>query len=286
MTKVFKWGSYAILFILGVVVVAGAAVWVLSSIKLNERVAVHPERLAIPNATQLADATRQLRVLRCADCHGAGLRGGVLFDDPKIARLYAPNLTVIAATASDQQLARAIRQGIGTDGRALLAMPSATFSRLNDDEVATVIAAIRAISPGGSPTPSREVGPLGRLGLVTGKFHTQPDIIPEYARKMPLDVGAEFSIGRHMAASNCAECHGPDLTGGEPIPDITAPDLTIAGAYDLPAFTKLMRTGVPPGGRKLKLMGSIARDDFSQMTDAEIQSLYAYLQARAQRLSR
>ena len=65
-----------------------------------------------------------------------------------------------------------------------------------------------------------------------------------------------------------------------------APDLTIAGAYDASAFTTLMRTGVPPGGRKLKLMGQIARDDFSHMTDAEIAQVYAYLQARARRLSR
>ena len=286
MTRVFRWGGYVIAFILGVFIVAGAAVWLLSSAKLHENVRVHPERLTPPTVTQLADAPRLLRVLRCADCHGGSLRGGVLFDDPKIARLYAPNLTLLAAEANDQQLARAIRQGVGIDGRALLAMPSATFSRLKDDEGATLIAGIRALPRAGTAMPSRTVGPLGRIGLVTGKFQTQPDLVPEYARKMPLDTGTEFSVGRHMAASNCAECHGSDLTGGEPIPDIKAPDLIIAGAYDLPAFGKLMRTGVPPGGRKLKLMSSIARDDFSQMTNAEIQSLYLYLQARAQRLSR
>ena len=66
----------------------------------------------------------------------------------------------------------------------------------------------------------------------------------------------------------------------------TAPDLTIAGAYEPAAFKTLMRTGVPPGGRKLKMMDEIARDSLSHMTDAEIDQLYAYLQARAQRLSR
>ena len=32
--------------------------------------------------------------------------------------LYAPNLTLVAAKATDEQLDQAIRQGIGHDGRA------------------------------------------------------------------------------------------------------------------------------------------------------------------------
>lgn len=286
MARLARWVGYGAAFILGSLLLAAAAIWLLASAKLNAGVATHPEHLARPTAAQIADAPRKLRVLRCLDCHGAGLRGAILFDQPRIARLYAPNLTLVAAKASDEQLARAVRQGIGADGRALVAMPSATFSRLDDDELAALIAAIRALPVGGKAMPPREVGPLGRLGLVSGKFHTQPELVRDYARKLPLDLGSRFSAGRHIAASNCAECHGPDLTGGEPEPGVIAPDLMVAGAYDLPTFTRLMRTGVPLGGRKLKLMSSIARDDLSLMTDAEIGALFRYLEARAQRLSR
>lgn len=286
MARLARWAGYTAAFLLGSLLVAGTAIWLLASAKLNARVETHPERLAKPTAAQIADAPRMLRVLRCLDCHGAGLRGAILFDEPRIARLYAPNLTLVAASASNERLARAIRQGVGTDGRALVAMPSATFSRLDDDELAALIAAIRALPVGGEPMPPREVGPLGRLGLVTGKFQTQPELVRDYARRLPLDLGAQFSAGRHIAASNCAECHGPDLTGGEPEPGVVAPDLMVAGAYDRVAFTKLMRTGVPPGGRKLKLMSSIARDDLSHMTDGEIGALFGYLEARAQRLGR
>ena len=69
-------------------------------------------------------------------------------------------------------------------------------------------------------------------------------------------------------------------------PGLKAPDLTIAGAYDLAAFKTLMRTGVPSGGRKLRVMDEVARDGFSHMTDEEIEQLHGYLQARAQKLSR
>ncbi|MFL6786768.1 MAG: hypothetical protein ACJ8E0_10915 [Sphingomicrobium sp.] len=58
------------------------------------------------------------------------------------------------------------------------------------------------------------------------------------------------------------------------------------GAYDLPQFKTLLRTGRPAGGQKLKLMASIARPDLSHMTDAEIERLHAYLIAPAQRLSK
>ena len=55
----------------------------------------------------------------------------------------------------------------------------------------------------------------------------------------------------------------PDLTGQEAKPGTIAPDLTIAGAYDVEQFKKLMRTGVPPGGKKLEMMAGVARTTLS-----------------------
>jgi mono/diheme cytochrome c family protein len=282
MRKILRWAGYAVVTLMGLILITGGAVWVIGGQKMAAPGAGKPEHLAKPTAAQLADGPRQLIVLRCADCHGKGLRGDLFFNEPHVAKIYAPNLTIVAAKASDEQLARAIRQGIGADGRSLVIMPSATFARLDDSEVAALIAAIRAVPKSGQATPPRVVGFLGRLGLVTGKFQTTPEQVADYAGKMPLDLGPQYARGRHLAASNCAECHGADLGGGEPEPGLKAPDLTIAGAYPLPAFTTLLRTGVPPRGRKLKLMSEIARDDLSHMTDPEIQQLHAYLQARAQ----
>jgi cytochrome c553 len=286
MAKLLRWTGYVVGALLLLVLIAAAAVWLIAGQKLSAHGTLKPEHLAAPTAAQLADAPRQLHVLRCVGCHDAGLRGRLFFDEPYVARVYAPNLTAVAATASDEQLARAIRQGIGADGRALAIMPSDTFARLDDGEVAVLIAAIRALPKVGGPTPERKVGFLGRVGLLTGEFHTMPEAVTEYASKLPLDLGPQYARGRHMAASNCAECHGPALSGGEVEPGLNAPDLAIAGAYDPAAFKRLIRTGVPAGGRKLKIMGDIARNNFSYMTDAEIDQLYAYLQARAQKLSR
>jgi mono/diheme cytochrome c family protein len=286
MGKVLRWAGYAIASLILLVVLAAGAVWLVAGEKLSAHGNGKPEHLAKPSAAQLAGAPRLLTVLRCTGCHNDGLRGALMFDAPNVAKIYAPNLTQVAAKATDEQLARAIRQGIGTDGRSLVIMPSATYARLDDSEVAAVIAAIRGLRRIGEATPPRQVGILGRVGLVIGKFHTAPEEVADYARKLPIELGPQYALGRHMAASNCAECHGPDLSGGEAEPGLNAPDLTIAGAYDPAPFTKLMRTGIPPGGRKLKMMDEVSRDGFSHYTDAEIAAIHSYLVARAQKLSR
>lgn len=283
MATALRWFGYLIAFLLVLALLAAAWVWIASARALGGTHEGVPERLVRPTAAQLADGDRQLKILGCYSCHGDGLRGHLMFSEPNIADIYAPNLTLLAAKASDQQLARAIRQGIGTDGRPLFVMPSAQYSRLSDAEVSALIAAIRALPAGGERMPAVSVGPIGRLGLATGKFRTQPEEVERYRADMPADLGPQFAAGRKLAMVNCAECHGPSFGGAEPKPDTKAPDLMVAGAYDLPEFQRLMRTGVPTGNRKLGLMATVAQNDFRHFTDSEIAAIHAYLKERANR---
>ncbi len=283
MAKLLRWTAYVLGVLILLLLLAAAYLWIASSWKLNARVEAKPERLVTPTAAQLADGPRQLKILGCVSCHGEGLRGKLFFDEPKVARLYAPNLTLIAAQATDPQLAQGIRQGIGHDGRSLFVMPSAQYSRLTDGEVAALISAIRVQPKGGKQTPPISVGPLGRVGLISGKFKTQPVAVEEYAQNMPADLGPQFAKGRHLAMTNCAECHGPSFRGAEPKPGLKTPDLSIVGAYDLPAFAKLMRTGVPASGKQLELMDDVSKNDFSHYDDEEMAALHAYLVERARR---
>ena len=62
-----------------------------------------------------------------------------------------------------------------------------------------------------------------------------------------------------------------------------APDLDIAGAYDLEQFRTMLRTGVAPGGKDIGLMGRIARSDLKYLRDDEIDAIHAYLAHRAGR---
>lgn len=283
MRTALRWAGYVVGGLFLLLLIAAAYIWFASSQKLNAHVTPRPERLAAASPAELADGRRQLDVHGCVSCHGEGLRGKLFFDIPNVATLHAPNLTLVAAGANDEQLARAIRQGIGHDGRSLLVMPSAQYSRLTDGEVAALVHAIRELPRGGNQTPPVRVGPLGRIGVATGTLKLEPEVVADFARSVPADLGPQHARGRHLAMTDCAECHGPSFGGGEPEPGVKAPDLSIAGAYDLPQFTRLLRTGVPASDRKLKLMDEVARNDFRHLKDDEIAAIHAYLVELAQR---
>ena len=92
----------------------------------------------------------------------------------------------------------------------------------------------------------------------------------------PEARGEEAIFGRYLARTTCSHCHGADLRGGSN-PEFTSPSLKVVAAYSAESFAKLLRTGVPPGERKLATMGAVAREHFSLLTDPEIAALYNYL---------
>jgi len=286
MRKALRWIGYVLAAIVLLALLFAAWVWFASSRVLGRVHEAAPERLAAPTAAQRADAGRQARIMGCAHCHGERLEGGLMFDAQPFATVWAPNLTELAPRVSDQQLARAIRQGIGHDGRALFIMPSDQYSRFSDQEVAALIAEIRRAPRSGGPVSPIKWGPIGRFALAMGQLRPIMVRIEDYRTRQPFDTGPGEAAGRRLAANGCSACHGPDLTGtpsddGGPPP----PDLAIAGAYNLAQFRALMRTGVPPGGRDLGLMKEVATRNFSSFNEEEVGQLHAYLRARAERAS-
>jgi cytochrome c553 len=282
MRKFLRWLGIVLAVLLGLALIAAFCIWLVSARAMSRSYDAVPEHLAKPTPAQLADGPRQARILGCVSCHGEGLKGKLMFDVPAVARVYAPNLTLIAANATDQQLAQAIRQGISHDGRGLWVMPSGPLSRLDGGEVAALISFIRAqkVQPG--QTPPIALGPLGRIGVTTGGLEGAAERIETYRTKTPLFVGKAHEAGRRLAAIGCAECHGPSLEGAE-IAGEKAPDLQIAGAYDFAQFKTPMRTGKGVSKPNLGLMSEVAKSDFSHLTDDELGALHSYLRARAER---
>ena len=278
-----RWLGYVVASLLILLLLAAAWVWFSSSRAMAGAAEVRPEQVVRPASLNLPEAERRARTLGCVSCHDEGLTGKVLIDDPKVAMLHAPNLTLIAAQASDQQLAQAIRQGVGHQGRALFAMPSEAYQFLSNEETGALIAYIRSLPKKGAASPERSVGPLGRIGIVTGKFESTPKLVAAYRQRPAVDLGQQHALGRHLALTTCSGCHGSDLSGRVVSPEIDAPSLDIAAAYDLPAFTRLLREGVAPPGRKINEMKRVARADSRFYTDAEIAALHAYLVERANR---
>ena len=246
MARLLRWGGYALASIFGLIVVAAIGVWIISSAKLHASAEARPEHLAVPAPSLVGDMERQARTLGCFSCHGEGLRGRKMFDQPMVGTIWSPNLTLVAAHASDQQLAQAIRQGIGIDGRALFIMPSEVFQHLSDQEVAALVGMIRKLPRGGTATPRNSYGPLGRVGVVPGQFKPAPQLVAEDAVRDPIPV-RRHDVGRQLAVTRCAVCHAADLSGKEIKPGEVSPgDLVLDPTY-------------PPGRRSLDVGADLSR---------------------------
>lgn len=213
----------------------------------------------------------------CNDCHGAALEGRMFDDIPGVVRAYAPNLSLIVAQHTDAELDAAIRHGVGVDHRPLWIMPSSAFSQMTDAETADLLAYLRTFKPTGQPQPRLEIRPMGRIGVLLGKFKPEPQVLAERAGQSLPDFGPEHAAGRQTARV-CVECHGLQLKGDD---FLKSPDLNVAAAYEPEDFAALMKTGVAAGGRKLGLMTAAARVRFHVLTDAEVSALQGYLKARA-----
>jgi mono/diheme cytochrome c family protein len=159
----------------------------------------------------------------------------------------------------------------------VIVMPSSAFVGLTDEDLSRIIAFLKSLPERSGPGQSISLGPLGRIGVAAGQYKTEAQLIAETVPP-PEVAGEEPAFGRYLARTICAHCHGTDLRG-DSNPDFTSPTLRVVAAYPPEAFTQLLRTGVALGGREVKTMGAVAREEVSLLTDAEIAALYSYLHA-------
>ena len=281
--------------LLTLVLVAVLVIYAWSESILRRHYEAEPQPVSAAPPALIAHGYRLARLHGCLSCHGEGLTGNEVFEAKPVGDMVAPNLTKLARQRTDEELTVAIRQGIAPGGRGLLVMPSAVASRMPPEETAALIAWLRTLPVKDGDERPFKLRLIGRLMLILGDFRLQPVAVKQYRTMMPPDLGPEHAKGRQLAAAICAECHGPDLSGGPtPMADTNPsfgrpydlpPNLDIVGAYDLEQFRTLLRMGVPPSGKDLGMMSSVAKRDFSHFTDEEIDALHGYLGARSQRTS-
>lgn len=277
MKGLLRWIGIALATVIALAIVALGAVYMLSERILRRTYEVPVVAVSSPtDPAAIVEGRRLATVHGCfSDCHGRQGEGRVMFDRPMIGRIVAPNLTTAVRRYSDVQLAAVIRQGVRPGGRSLLVMPSEAFVLLTDADLGFILAFLRSLPAVDGPGPSISIGPLGRIGVVAGKFKTAAQLIAE-AVPPPEATSKEAAFGRYLARTTCAQCHGSELRGVSN-PDFTTPSLQVVVAYSPDAFMQLLRTGVALGGRQLPVMSPRARENLSHLTDAEITALYSYL---------
>lgn len=228
----------------------------------------------------------------CSECHGKDFSGGVMVDAPPIGRLLGPNLTsgrgsrVLAYEAADWD--RIVRHGVRPDGSPA-AMPSEDFERMSDRELSDIVTFLRAQPPVDNDVPPIKLGPLGKFLLATGRLPLSADLIDAHDAPhaaLPPATEASVEFGRHLAAV-CTGCHKKDLSGG-PIPggdpswvaarNLT-PHATALGSWTYEQFAAAMRDGTRPDGTALRAPMTLVSPYARNMTDVEMEALWAYLRS-------
>ncbi len=258
-----------------------------------------PARLA--RGTYLAE-----HVSGCVDCHtphdwssrAPSTIGGKVGAGEEIpmkglpGKIFAPNITpdkeTGAGTWTDDQLARAIREGVGHDGRALFnMMPYEHYRTMSDEDLASVIVYLRALPPVRNVVPKTEmIFPVKYLIRNVPQPVTDP--VPSPDLSTPLKRGAYLTN-----VAGCTDCHTPmdehgqrlaglDWAGGfileGPWGRVASMNLTSDPSgipyYDEKMFIDTIRTG---SVRARVLNPIMPFATYGGMTDQDLAAIFAFV---------
>jgi mono/diheme cytochrome c family protein len=264
-----------------------AAIYLLSSRRMNRVYDVKVQALDVPHTAEVVERGRHVAELHmCTECHGADLGGTMFEDSAMFGRLPAPNLTRgrggAAARYRAEDWVRAVLHGVAPDGRPLVFMPSHELRHMDARDLAAFVAYVNQAPPVDREWPAPSLGPVGRALMV---FGSGPVLLPaelidhDAPHRVSAPPAAPTPVyGEYLARSTgCVGCHRADLSGGSGPPPGSS-NLTPAGAvkgWTEAHFIAALRTGKRPNGTTID--PAMPRG-YARMTDVELQALWRYLQ--------
>jgi len=289
MRKIIKWIGIVLGGLVGLLALAFVVLYIVGGTKANKKYEVPVETVSIPKDAQAVQRGEHIATIYiCTRCHTENLGGELSFSVPGMVSIPTPNLTSgaggIGSFYTDEDWVRAIRHGVGHDGRGLFIMPSNTFYYLGDEDLGALIAYLKSRPPVDNELATRRIEPLGRLMMAVGMF--PPPSVDKIDHNSPAPAGPEpgvtVSYGQYLSHT-CTECHGTSLNGapfGPPGQEIPSPNLTPGGelaSWSEQDFIITMRTGVMPSGQRLK--EDMPWKYFGQMSDDELRAIWLYLKS-------
>jgi mono/diheme cytochrome c family protein len=214
---------------------------------------------------------------------------------PELNNIAARNITSDVETGiggwTDDEVARAIREGVRKDGTALFPiMPYQDFASMDDEDVASIVVYLRTLPPVKNIPPKRHLpGPLEYL------VNTMPRPITTPQPSHPAATPAER--GRYLVTlAGCHGCHTPqddrgrflpgmDFAGGGMFPDLSqpgrnvftlniTPDPSGIAHYDEAMFLETLKTGEIKGRVLSHIMPF---EFFRNMTDDDMRDIWAFI---------
>ncbi len=243
-------------------------------------------------------------VAGCMGCHsehewkdtgnilpGTEFSGEVMPIENLPGRIVAPNITPDPETGAgnwtDDQLARAVREGIGHDGRALFPMmPYTKYRNMSDEDLASIIVYLRSVPAVHHQLPTTDI-------IFPVKYLIRSEPQPITAPVPEENSSDVVRRGEYLVAMDtCEDCHTPQVRGkalenmrfaggfpldgpwGKVASANISPDDSGIKYYDEALFLRVMRTGYV-GARKLAPIMPIFV--FKGMTDDDLKAVFAYL---------
>jgi mono/diheme cytochrome c family protein len=276
--------------LVGIVLLAGIVLYLLGNARLNKVYDFPASNVTVPtDAASIEYGKHRVEIL-CQGCHGEDLSGiDNWFNAGPLGTIDSANLTAgvggVGQTFTTEDFVRAIRHGIGKDGKPIFmtAVPSTAF--LSDDDLGAIIAYLKTVPPVDHQLKGEQFTPLAKILLAAGLLDKLPvEAVSHDVQVTAPERAATAAYGEYLVNTNdCRICHGPELNGG-PFPDPTitkiSPNLTPGGElgfWSEEDFINTIRTGVTPGGHALD-PEFMPWPSYSKFFDEELQAIWLYLQ--------
>jgi mono/diheme cytochrome c family protein len=218
--------------------------------------------------------------------------GGQWINMPDLpGHVVAPNLTpdleTGAGTWTDDQLARAIREGIGHDGRALFPMmPYRPFRQMSEEDLASIVVYLRSLPAVHAQRSKTEI-----IFPVKYLIRSVPE--PVTTLVASPDPADRVNYGKYLVTiGGCGDCHTPQERGqpiaglaygggwlmrgpwGEVTTANITPDPSGINYYDEQLFLEVIRTGYV---KARKLNSIMPFGAYKNLTDDDLKAIFAYL---------
>jgi len=258
-----------------------------------------------PTAARLEHGKYLAETRGCFGCHSPhnwGVHGAPLIEGKQggggyldfadlPGKIVAPNITpdpeTGAGTWTDDQLARAVREGVGHDGRALFPMmPFEFYRHMSDEDIASLVVFLRSMPAVHNPMPpTKLVFPVNYLIRGVPEPITEP--VPE------PDRSNQVAWGKYLVTTAaCGECHNPVV--GHDRPESMAfsggfhlqgpwgnvasanitPDASGIAYYDEALFIQALHTGYV---KARELSSIMPYGEYKSIPDDELKAMFAYL---------
>jgi mono/diheme cytochrome c family protein len=283
MRRILKWVGILLGGLLGIIILAYAAVTAVSASRLKRTYEVTADfTLDIPDDAQSIAEGKRLYTIMCRSCHGENLAGDT-WSDFMTGQIQVANLTTgasgIGSSHSDEEIARVVWYGVKPDGSPTVGMPPELNMAVNMDDMEQLIAYIRSIPPVDTEPLKMKPGLMMRVMHATKAF---PLVTAEFVEMDNPPLGVVYSedtmaYGKQRAAF-CTACHGPDFAGNNMAgaPNIT-PHESAIGSWTEAEFARAIREGLRPDGSAIST--DMPWETMSLYTDEEIHAIWTYLQS-------